>query len=61
VSFDGAYWSSVALQAVAQGRRERGDATGALTALEELARLEPGNTEVRSKAAATRAVITPGQ
>ena len=60
VSFDGVYWSTVSLRAVAEGRRERGDAAGALTALEELARLEPGDAESRSKAAA-RALITPGR
>ncbi len=32
MSFDGVYWSTVALRAVAEGRRERGDAAGALTA-----------------------------
>ena len=58
VSFDGVYWSTVSLRAVAEGRRERGDAAGA-TALEELARLEPGDVESRSKAAA-RALITRG-
>ena len=59
MSFDGVYWSTVSLRAVAEGRRERGDAAGALTALEELARLEPGDVESRSKAAA-RALITRG-
>jgi hypothetical protein len=61
VSFDGVCWSTVALRAVAEGRRERGDTVGALTALEELTRLEPGNAEFRSKAAAARALITPGR
>jgi hypothetical protein len=61
VSFDGVYWSTVSLRAVAEGRRECGDAAGALTALEELARLEPGDAESRSKAAAARALITPGR
>ena len=60
VSFDGLYWSAVAPRAVAEGRSERGDAAGALKAFEELARLEPGNAEFHSKAAAARTLITSG-
>lgn len=62
VSFDGLYWSAVAPRAVAEGRSERGDAAGALKAFEELARLEPGNAELHSKAAAAaRTLITSGR
>ncbi len=44
-----------------EGRWERGDAAGALKAFEELARLEPGNAELHSKAAAARTLITSGR
>jgi Flp pilus assembly protein TadD len=45
---------------VAEGRSERGDAAGALKAFDELARLEPGNAELHSKAAAPT-LITSGR
>ena len=60
VSLDGLY-SWLRPRGPWPSRSERGDAAGALKAFEELARLEPGNAELHSKAAAARTLITSGR